>query len=203
MKGPTRRPTPTPTSHPPLSPEEGSPTTNEQVGRGVERAPTGVGRQRRLPFALHQGLEYALAALLVDLGIHSVHGGLLFVAAAAFVILAATARGPLGILRLVGPSIHKALDVTVPVLIGLAPIWPAMRPDLGDTILLELLVLVWLRVTTLTSYRARTRTPATGAKLSALLVTGDRAARMGARIAGRRLGRLLEQANFISRDWRD
>jgi hypothetical protein len=81
----------------------------------------------------------------------------LVIGAGALVLMAATARGPLGIARLCGPRAHATLDVFVPIAIGLAPILPALRPEPIAIVVVELAMVATLRVGTLTRY---TRAPA-------------------------------------------
>jgi len=89
--------------------------------------------------------------------VHIRHSGLLLVAAGAFALLALTARGPLGVARLVGPKLHATLDVAVAVTVAAAPLLPAFRPDITGTLVVEVAALAWVRLATLTRY---TRAPA-------------------------------------------
>lgn len=73
--------------------------------------------------------------------------------AAAFALLGLTARGPLGVLRVCGPRVHAVGDVVVAGALGLAPILPALRPDLPGVVVVEFVALAWIRVATLTRYR--------------------------------------------------
>ena len=94
-----------------------------------------------------------MAGALAELSVHLHHSVLLLVAAGAF---ARSWRprhaGPLGIARLCGPRAHATLDVFVPSPCGLAPILPALRPEPIAIVVVELAVVAWLRVGTLTRY---------------------------------------------------
>ena len=93
-----------------------------------------------------------MAGSLAGLSIHIRHSGLLLAAAGAFALLAATARGPLGLARLCGPRLHGTLDVVVALAVAAAPILPAIRPDITGVAALEVTALAWLRLATLTRY---------------------------------------------------
>ena len=80
-------------------------------------------------------------------------------AAVCLVLMAATARGPLGVARVCPARAHAILDGVVPVALALAPIVPWLRPDPIGIVVLEATTLAWLRVATLTRYRS---TPAGG-----------------------------------------
>ncbi len=94
---------------------------------------------------------------MAGLSIHIRHSGLLLVAAAAFALLAVTARAPLGLAKVCGPRLHATLDVVVAVAVAAAPILPALRPDITGIAAVEIVALAWLRLSTLTRY---TRLPA-------------------------------------------
>jgi hypothetical protein len=81
---------------------------------------------------------------------------LLLVAAGAFVVLAVTARGPLGLVRICGPRLHATLDIVVALAVAAAPILPALRPDITGILVVEVAALAWVRLATLTRY---TRVP--------------------------------------------
>jgi hypothetical protein len=94
---------------------------------------------------------------LAELSVHIGHSGLLLVAAGAFALLALTARGPLGVARLIGPRLHATLDVAVAVAMAAAPVLPAFRPDINGILVVEVAAVAWVRLATLTRY---TRAPA-------------------------------------------
>ncbi len=91
------------------------------------------------------------------MSVHIAHSGLLLAAAAAFALLALTARGPLGLARVCGPRLHATLDIVVALAVAAAPIVPALRPDITGIVVVEVAALAWVRLATLTRY---TRAPA-------------------------------------------
>ena len=93
-----------------------------------------------------------MAGALAELSVHIARSGLLLAAAGAFALLAITARGPLGIIRLCGPRLHGALDIAVAVALAAAPILPALRPDATGILVVEVAALAWIRLATLTPY---------------------------------------------------
>jgi hypothetical protein len=98
-----------------------------------------------------------VAGALAGLSVHIKHSGLLLVGAAAFALLAVTARGPLGLARVCGPRLHATLDIVVAVALAAAPLLPALRPDITGIAVVEVTALAWIRLATLTRY---TRTAA-------------------------------------------
>ncbi|HTZ10527.1 MAG TPA: hypothetical protein VMB72_15745 [Acidimicrobiales bacterium] len=118
-----------------------------------------------MPFALHQLVEYLLALVLATSSVHVARGGLLVGGGAAFAVLALTAPGPLGALRVRRVGLHATLDVVVPVLMALAPALPALRPGAAGIAVVELAALAWIRLATLTRYPRPTpaTAPGTGA----------------------------------------
>ncbi len=118
-------------------------------GEQTERRPP---RRRPFPFGVHQALEYVLAGLLVELSLHTARSGLLLGGAAAFALLALTARGPLGVVRLCGRRLHAAADIVVALALAAAPVLPSLRPSALGIVAIEVVALLWLRVVTLTRY---------------------------------------------------
>ncbi len=110
-----------------------------------------TGRSRRFPFWALQVTEIVVALVFVDISIHVDSGGLLIGAAVLFMILAATADGPLGIARICSQRLHVILVVVAAVLIGLTPIIPAVRPDIQGIIVIEFGVVGLIRLATLTT----------------------------------------------------
>jgi hypothetical protein len=109
--------------------------------------------RRTLPFGLHQLLELILGLALIGLSIHVDDPFLLVVTGAVFAVMALCSEGRMGILKLIPRRVHAALDIAVPVAVAIAPVVPALRPDLTGIICLELAALAWLRIATLTRYR--------------------------------------------------
>ena len=112
--------------------------------------PVRPGRRRWLPFWGLQVTEIVIALVLVDISIHVHSGGLLVGAAVLLMMLAATADGPLGIVRVCSPRLHLVLVVVAAVLIGLAPVIPAVRPDIQGIVVLEFGMVGLIRFATLT-----------------------------------------------------
>ena len=79
-------------------------------------------------------------------------------AAGAFALLAATARGPFGLLRVCGLRLHATLDIVVALGVAAAPIFPVLRPDITGIVAVEVAALAWVRFSTLTRY-TRVATP--------------------------------------------
>jgi hypothetical protein len=101
---------------------------------------------------VHQLLEYVLAGVLVEVSLHTRRAGLPLAGAAAFVLLASTARGPLGMARVLGGKPHAVADVGVALALAAAPLVPALRPDALGIVAIEVIAVMWLRVATLTRY---------------------------------------------------
>ncbi len=122
-------------------------------------APTGPGRglRRPIPFGVHQVAEYGLAFILVTTSIHVSGGGLLVAGGVAFGLLAATGRGPTGLVRVCPPRVHATLDIAVALCLALAPILPSLRPDLTGILVVEFAAVGWLRLATLTTFTRRAR----------------------------------------------
>ncbi len=97
---------------------------------------------------------------------HVGHSGVLLAGAGAFALLALTARGTLGVVRVCGPRLHAVLDVTVAIALAAAPALPALRPDVSGIVVVEVAAVAWLRLATLTRYRrpAPAEPPAAGSR---------------------------------------
>ena len=106
--------------------------------------------RRWLPFWVIQATEIVVAVVFVDASIHVSNGKLLVVGALAFFALAVTAHGPLGIVRICNQSLHLFLAVVVAVLVAIAPILPALRPDIEGIIVVEFGAIGVIRLATLT-----------------------------------------------------
>jgi hypothetical protein len=70
-------------------------------------------------------------------------------------LLALTARGPMGLVRVCGPRLHLLLDVAAGVLLALSPLVRPWRPGAVGVVAIELVAVAWLRVTMLTRYPGR------------------------------------------------
>jgi len=108
-----------------------------------------------------------VAGALAGLSVHISRSGLLLAAAGAFALLAVTARGPLGLVRLCGPRLHATLDIVVALAVAAAPIVPALRPGIAGILAVEVTALAWLRLATLTRYTPARSTPARSTPVSA------------------------------------
>jgi hypothetical protein len=108
-----------------------------------------------MAFGIHQFVEYLLAVALVLLSVHIARSQLLLAAGAVFGLLALTAQGPLGLIRVCGRRLHAVLDVVVAVLLAASPLVPALRPGLAGIVAVELAAVASLRVSTLTRYSPR------------------------------------------------
>jgi hypothetical protein len=95
-------------------------------------------------------MELVVAFVFVDVSVHVANSGLLVGAALGFALLAVTARGPLGIVRVCPPWLHLTLVVAVGVVVALAPVFPAARPDIEGIIVIEFGAIGLIRLATLT-----------------------------------------------------
>lgn len=89
------------------------------------------------------------------LSVHIGRSHLLLIGGVILGVLALTARGPLGIVRVCGPRLHRALDVCAGVLLALAPLVAPLRPGVAGIVAVELAAVSWLRVAMLTRYPLR------------------------------------------------
>ena len=105
---------------------------------------------RWIPFWVLQASELALAVVLADLSIHVPHGQALIAAAATLFVLALTADGPLGILRVVGKRTHVQLAVAVAIVFGVAVWLPALHADSEEKVVVMVVSIGLIRLATLT-----------------------------------------------------
>jgi len=105
---------------------------------------------RWIPFWVLQASELALAVVLADLSIHVPHGQALIAAAAILFVLALTADGPIGILRVVGKRTHVQLAVVVAVVFGVAVWVPALHADSEEKVVVMVVSIGLIRLATLT-----------------------------------------------------
>jgi hypothetical protein len=121
------------------------PAQQPAIGAG-----TGTRRHRWFPFWIMQATEIVIALVFADISVHVTNGGLLIGAAIALFALAVTAQGPLGLFRVCGQRLHLWLAMAVSVAMALAPLIPALRPDIEGIIVLEFGAVGLFRVATLT-----------------------------------------------------
>lgn len=106
------------------------------------------------------------------LSVH-VHNPVLLLGAAGLVtLLALTADGPFGVLRICGQRLHVHVVVAVAVLIAFAPVVPALRPDIEGILVTTVGAIGLLRLSTLTRVQGplgvgRRRSPASGPVIDA------------------------------------
>ncbi len=110
----------------------------------------GERRRRWLPFWLLQAAELVVAFVFVDLSVHVDHGDLLVAAAAVFALLAVTAQGPLGLVRVCPLRLHLVLVIAACVLVAVASVIPGFRPDIEGIIIAIFGCIGLVRLATLT-----------------------------------------------------
>jgi hypothetical protein len=101
-----------------------SPEVGGDAGPPVDRSP-----RWRIPFWALQVLELGVAFLLVTQSVHVGHGGLLVAAGIVFALLALTADGPLGVLRVCGQRLHVLVVAGLAIGCAALAFVPALRPD--------------------------------------------------------------------------
>jgi membrane protein implicated in regulation of membrane protease activity len=113
----------------------------------------------RIPFWAFQVLELGVAFLLATQSVHVAHGGLLVVAGVLLAVLALTADGPIGVLRVCGQRLHRSLVVVLAVAMGVVALVPASRPDTEGVLMIAFAVvaLVYLATRTTVTPRGRRR----------------------------------------------
>jgi hypothetical protein len=112
-----------------------------------------------VPFWILQLAELLAAVALADLSLHVDRGGLLVAGTAVFALLAITAKGPLGLVRLVPRRLHVYFVCVVAVVFALAPIIPQIRPDASGIIIIVFGAVGLFRLATLTRTDLPVRAP--------------------------------------------
>ncbi|HEX4245002.1 MAG TPA: hypothetical protein VHY77_05500 [Acidimicrobiales bacterium] len=112
-----------------------------------------------MPFWILQLAELLAAVALADLSLHVDRGGLLVAGTAAFALLAITANGPIGLVRVVPRRLHVYAVCVVTVVFALAPILPQIRPDASGIIIIEFVAIGLFRLATLTNTVVTVRPP--------------------------------------------
>ncbi len=124
-------------------------------GGRPDREPAGGPPLRRwIPFPVLQAGELGLAVTFAVLSVHVHNPSLLLGAAAVVAVLAITADGPLGILRLCSQTLHVRLVVVAAVLIAVAPVLPALRSDIEGILVTTVGAIGLFRLATLTRVQA-------------------------------------------------
>ena len=129
--------------------------SEEQIGRRV------------VPFWILQLAELLAAVALADLSLHVDSGGLLVAGTGVFALLAITAKGPLGLVRVVPRRLHVYAVCVAAVVLALAPILPQIRPDVSGIIIIEFAAIGLFRLATLTNTVVTVRAPRGSARAAA------------------------------------
>jgi hypothetical protein len=145
----------------------------------------------KLPFWIHQIVEYGIGALIAYQAIHSPRPVVPLLAGLVVVVLAATADGPAACFHFVPRPVHRILDVVVAIALVVVAI--LFGDDMGGAgqLLLILGALALAGLTLRSDYRpkvARQRAE----KPPATSVGSDRAEAIG-RGAGRLVGRGVQE----------
>jgi hypothetical protein len=129
-------------------------------------APSGGGRlhHRWIPFWGLQVSEVIVGIAYADTSIHVSRGGVLIGAAVAYFALAVTARGPLGIFRLVGQKVHVMLVMAVSAVVAISPVFATLRPDIEGILVLEFGAVGLIRLATLTRTAGSSTRTASGVR---------------------------------------
>ncbi len=104
----------------------------------------------RLPFWVLQTAELLVALVLVDVAAHEGHDGLLVAGAGVLGLLALTARGPLGVIRICGQRLHRVLCVVAAGLGVLGVVIPSLRPSPAGIVVVVVGAAGLVRLATLT-----------------------------------------------------
>ena len=104
-----------------------------------------------------------IAGALCDLTVRTGSDALPLVVAAVAAALALSGRGPLGVVRVVPPTVHVSFVLAVAVLAAASPVVPAFRPGVAGIVLVELAALGLGRAALLT----RTSSPARASSVAA------------------------------------
>ncbi len=138
-------------------PTPATPTTGRPTAVGPADPATTGGRRRWVPLWVLQLAELVVAFVFVDISVHVANSGLMVVAAVALAVLAVTAHGPLGIFRICPPWLHLTLVISVAAVVAVAPVVPALRPDIEGIIVIEFGAIGLIRLATLTDMHASSR----------------------------------------------
>jgi len=122
----------------------------------------------KLPFWIHQALEYLCGLLIVSQAIHASSVTLPVIAGAVLILLGATADGPLAAFRLVARGLHRVLDIVAIVLLAGALALFGRDGDGAEVGLVAGAIVVLVALLFRTNYapkpvKVKTRKPAPGA----------------------------------------
>jgi uncharacterized membrane protein HdeD (DUF308 family) len=106
----------------------------------------------KLPFWIHQALEYLCGLLVVSQAIHASSVVMPVVAGAALILLGATADGPLAAFRLVSRGLHRVLDLVAILLLGGALALFARDGDGAEISLVVVAIVVLVALVFRTNY---------------------------------------------------
>lgn len=87
-----------------------------------------------------------------SLHVRGTMGKVLLAAAAYLVVVALVSRGPLGLVRILGPRLHQTLDLVLIVGLVISPVFARSDIDVAGVILAEALAIVLLRLALRTRY---------------------------------------------------
>ena len=121
---------------------------------GTQGRPTGDATAHwRIQFWALQVLELGVAFLLITQSVHVGRGAVLVAGGAVFGILALTADGPLGVLRVCGQRLHVVVVAGAALALGALSLVPSLRPDLEGLLVIAgaVVAIVFLATRTVTS----------------------------------------------------
>jgi hypothetical protein len=146
----------------------------------------------KMPFWIHQLVEYGIGALLAYQAIHSPSPVVPLVAGLVVVLLAATADGPVACFHVVSRPFHRVLDIAVAI--GLLAIALFFGSDVGGAgqFMLVLGALALGVLTLRSDYRPKLTRRQRAAASPASDPASTRAEEIG-RHAGRLVGRSMEE----------
>jgi hypothetical protein len=156
-----------------------------------------------IPFGVHQVVEYLLGvfALLSVARVEPKAVLLCAGAGVALIVLAAVSGGRVGVVHLVPPRLHRALDYVAAVLLFTSPWWTGVGWGPGGVWIVAVLAVALVGLARATSYRrpAREEPPPTPSR-DGLAVTARAAGRLagtigrkGPRAAGVAVGRMKKR----------
>jgi hypothetical protein len=148
------------------------------------RGSGGSASRRWIPFPVLQASELGVALTFAVLSVHVRNPVLLLGAAALVTLLALSADGPFGALRICGQPLHVHLVAVAAVLIAFAPVVPALRSDIEGILVTTFGAVGLLRLSTLTRVQGplgvwRRRSRASGPVIDATATVSPPAATAG------------------------